>query len=118
MISNIAISIFQIIIILVLAPLLSGIIKKIKAFFQIRKGASIFQPYYDLAKLLRKDSVVSENVSWIFHAARSYLSCVRANAGLIVPVFISDVPFSFAGDLIAVIYLFALCTILYRPCFA
>ncbi len=108
MISDIAISIFQIIFILALSPLLSGIIKKIKAFFQIRKGASIFQPYYDLAKLMRKDSVVSENVSWIFHAAPIISLAAVLTAGLIVPVFISDVPFSFAGDLIAVIYLFAL----------
>lgn len=108
MISQIIISFFQIIIIVVLAPLLSGIIKKIKAFFQIRKGASIFQPYYDIAKLLRKDSVVSENVSWIFHAAPVISIAAVLTAGLIVPVFISNMPFSFAGDLIAVVYLFAL----------
>lgn len=108
MISNIVISISQIIIILALAPLLSGIIKKIKAFFQIRKGASIFQPYYDIVKLLRKDSVVSENVSWIFHAAPMISFAAVLTAGLIVPVFIEELPFSFAGDLIAVVYLFAL----------
>ena len=108
MISKIVISISQIIIILALAPLLSGIIKKIKAFFQIRKGASIFQPYYDIAKLLRKDSVVSENVSWIFHAAPMISFAAVLTAGLIVPVFIEELPFSFAGDLILVVYLFAL----------
>lgn len=108
MISQIIISFFQIIFILALAPLISGIIKKIKAFFQIRKGPSIFQPYYDIAKLLRKDSVVSENVSWIFHAAPVISFAAVLTAGLIVPVFISELPFSFAGDLIAVVYLFAL----------
>jgi formate hydrogenlyase subunit 4 len=108
MLSQIFISITQIMIIVALAPLLSGIIKKIKAFFQIRKGASIFQPYYDIAKLLRKDSVVSENVSWIFHAAPVISFAALLTAGLIVPVFISELPFSFAGDLIAVVYLFAL----------
>lgn len=108
MISQIIISFFQIIIIVALAPLLSGIIKKIKAFFQIRKGPSIFQPYYDIAKLLRKDSVVSKNVSWIFHAAPVISFAAVLTAGLIVPVFISELPFSFAGDLIAVVYLFAL----------
>ena len=108
MLQQIAISFFQIIIIIALAPLLSGIIKKIKAFFQIRKGASIFQPYYDIAKLLRKDSVVSENVSWIFHAAPVISFAAVLTAGLIVPVFISNMPFSFSGDLIAVVYLFAL----------
>ncbi len=108
MLSQILISIIQIIVILALAPLLSGIIKKIKAFFQIRKGASVFQPYYDIAKLLHKDSVVSENVSWIFHAAPVISLASVLTAGLIVPVFISDMPFSFAGDLILVVYLFAL----------
>ncbi len=108
MFSQIVISISQIIIILVLALLLSGIIKKIKAFFQIRKGPSIFQSYYDIVKLLKKDSVVSENVSWIFHAAPVISFAAVLTAGLIVPVFISGLPFSFAGDLIAVVYLFAL----------
>ncbi len=108
MLAQFAIAIFQIVIILALAPLLSGIIKKVKAFFQIRKGPGIFQPYYDIAKLLRKDSVVSRNVSWLFHAAPviSFVSVLAA--GLFIPVFITDLPFSFAGDLIAVIYLFAL----------
>ncbi len=106
--NSIAIAIFQVIIILALAPLLSGIMKKVKAFFQIRKGASIFQPYYDLAKLLRKDSVVSENVSWIFHAAPVISFAAILTAGLLIPIYISDMPFGFAGDLIAVVYLLAL----------
>lgn len=108
MLNQIFIVIFQIIIILALAPLLSGIIKKIKAFFQIRKGPGIFQPYYDIAKLMRKDSVVSQNVSWIFHAAPliSFVSVLAA--GLLIPIYITIMPFGFAGDLIAVVYLFAL----------
>ncbi|MCE8422741.1 MAG: NADH-quinone oxidoreductase subunit H [Candidatus Methanoperedens sp.] len=108
MILQIDIVVIQIIVILALSPLLSGIIKKIKAFFQIRKGPSILQPYYDLAKLLRKDSVVSENVSWIFHAAPIISFAAVLTAGLIIPIFISDMPLGFAGDLIAVVYLFAL----------
>jgi formate hydrogenlyase subunit 4 len=108
MLTQFAIVIFQVIIILSLAPLLSGIIKKVKAFFQMRKGPSIFQPYYDIVKLLRKDSVVSENVSWIFHAAPIISFVAVLTAGLIIPVYISNMPFSFAGDFIAVVYLFAL----------
>ena len=108
MLTQFAVATFQVIIILALAPLLSGIIKKVKAFLQMRKGAGIFQPYYDIAKLLRKDSVVSENVSWIFHAAPIISFVAVLTAGLIIPVYISNMPFSFAGDLIAVVYLFAL----------
>lgn len=108
MLTQFAIVIFQVIIILALAPLLSGMIKKVKAFLQMRKGPGIFQPYYDIAKLLRKDSVVSGNVSWIFHAAPIISFVAVLTAGLIIPVYISNMPFSFAGDLIAVVYLFAL----------
>lgn len=100
--------VLQLIIIIALAPLLSGFIKKVKAFFQIRKGPSIFQPYYDIAKLLKKDSVVSGNVSWVFHAAPVISFAAILTAGLLVPIYISTLPFGFAGDFIAVVYLFAL----------
>jgi formate hydrogenlyase subunit 4 len=108
MMSIIVSSILQIIIILALSPLISGIIKKIKAFFQIRKGPSIFQPYYDISKLLRKDSVISQNVSWIFHAAPIISLVAVLTAGLLIPIYITQLPLGFAGDLIAVVYLFAL----------
>lgn len=108
MIGQIFIVILQIIIILAFAPLLSGMIKKIKAFFQLRKGPGIFQSYYDIAKLLRKDSVVSQNVSWIFHVAPVISFVAVLTAGLLIPIYITELPFGFAGDLIAVIYLFAL----------
>jgi formate hydrogenlyase subunit 4 len=108
MIPAIFFGIFQIIIILALSPLISGIIKKAKAFFQIRKGPGIFQPYYDIAKLFRKDSVVSQNVSWIFHAAPIISFSAVLTAGLLIPIYITRLPLGFAGDLIAVVYLFAL----------
>jgi formate hydrogenlyase subunit 4 len=108
MLTQLAIIIIQILLILALSPLLSGIIKKLKAIFQIRKGPSIFQPYFDLAKLLRKDSVVSKDVSWIFHAAPLVSFVAVLAAGLMVPIYITVMPFGFAGDLIAVVYLFAL----------
>ena len=100
--------IFQLFIIIALAPLLSGIMKKVKAFFQIRKGPGVLQPYYDILKLLQKDSVVSTNVSWIFHAAPVVSFVAVLAAGLLIPIYITQLSLGFAGDLIAVIYLFAL----------
>ncbi|NJD51839.1 MAG: formate hydrogenlyase [Candidatus Methanoperedens sp.] len=100
--------IIQLFIVIALAPLLSGIMKKVKAFFQIRKGPGILQPYYDLIKLLQKDSVVSTNVSWIFHAAPIISFVAVLAAGLLIPIYITQLSLGFAGDLIAVIYLFAL----------
>ena len=100
--------IFQIFFIIALAPLFSGIMKKVKSFFQIRKGPGILQPYYDLFKLIKKDSVVSNNVSWIFHAAPIISFVAVLAAGLLIPIYITQLPLGFAGDLIVVIYLFAL----------
>jgi formate hydrogenlyase subunit 4 len=105
---TIVIGVFQIFVIVALAPLLNGIIKKIKAFFQLRKGPGVLQSYYDIAKLLRKDSVVSQNVSWLFHAAPIISFAAVLAAGLLIPIFITELPLGFAGDLIAVVYLFAL----------
>lgn len=105
---TIVVGVFQIFVIIALAPLLNGIIKKIKAFFQLRKGPGVLQPYYDIAKLLRKDSVISQNVSWLFHAAPIISFAAVLAAGLLIPIFITELPLGFAGDLIAVVYLFAL----------
>lgn len=59
----------QMAVVLLLAPLLTGIVRKLKARLNRRKGASIFQPYRDLARLLRKEVVLAENASWLFRAA-------------------------------------------------
>ncbi len=57
-------------IILLLVPfLMAGVIKKTKAFWGGRKGASIFQPLYDFVKLIKKDFVISRTTSAIFKIA-------------------------------------------------
>ena len=52
-----------------LAPLLSGVTRKIRARLLRRQGPSVVQPYRDLLKLIRKEAVVAENASWLFRAA-------------------------------------------------
>lgn len=103
-----AIGAYQMALILLLAPLLTGIIKKTKAFFQTRKGPNIFQPYFDLYKYLQKESVVSEHTSWIFRVTPLiYLSSMLVVAAM-VPVVATHSLLAFTGDLILVVYLFAL----------
>ena len=53
---------------LALAPLLRGLIKKMKAALQMRQGPPLLQVYYDLAKLLRKEAVRSATSSWLYVA--------------------------------------------------
>ena len=56
----------QMLLVLLLAPLLTGFVRKIKARLLRRQGASMFQPYRDLLRLLRKEVVLAENASWLF----------------------------------------------------
>lgn len=59
-IQEIIIGLIQVLVILSLAPLLTGIIRKTKARTQKRIGASVLQPYYDILKMIQKNEVVSE----------------------------------------------------------
>jgi len=61
--------IVQILIVPIASPLGIGIVKKIKATLQNRRGAGVFQPYKDIWKLLNKDEVISADASWIFKFA-------------------------------------------------
>jgi len=101
---------FQAVVLLVLSPFLVGVIRKVKARLQCRRGASVFQPYFDLAKLFRKEPVVSTTTSWIFTATPYILFASTLAAGLLVPVFASQMPLNFAGNIIALVYLLALGT--------
>ena len=106
--SKIVLPILQLIVIVGLAPLVKGFINKIEARLQNRRGPSIFQPYYNLIKLLRKDAVVSETASWIFRATPYVTFISILIIALLVPVLSSAVPANFTGDVILIIYLFAL----------
>ena len=50
------------------APLVSGVISHVEGRLQGRRGPRILQPYYDLAKLFRKETVATKESSWVFLA--------------------------------------------------
>ena len=93
---------------LLLAPLVSGIIRNWKAKLQNRRGARIWQPYFDIIKLFRKDMVISEHASWIFNFAPYVVFITSLLAGLMVPMATRQAPLSLFGGLLAVIGLLAL----------
>lgn len=90
-----------------MAPLLQGVIKKTKARLQNRLGAPILQPYYDIVKYLQKDAVISDQASWLTRATPYLIFCVMLTAGLLVPTLWGQAPLGMAGDLIILVYLFA-----------
>jgi formate hydrogenlyase subunit 4 len=93
---------------ILLPPLLLGVIVKTKAAFAGRVGAPLLQPYYDLARLFRKGTVLSTTTTWVFLAGPVVGLATAALAVLLVPLAGSRGPLSFTGDLILLAYLFAL----------
>jgi formate hydrogenlyase subunit 4 len=98
----------QTLLLLVLAPLITGCSRNWKAKLQNRRGARIWQPYWDLYKFLQKDMVISEHASWVFHAAPYVLFISVLVAGLMVPMVCAQAPLSLFGGVLAVIGLLAL----------
>lgn len=93
---------------LLLAPLLSGLIRNWKAKLQNRRGPPIWQPYFDLAKFLRKDMVISEHASWVFCVTPYVLFLTALAAGLMVPLSSARAPMSLFGGALALVGLLAL----------
>ncbi len=104
----IAYLLIQAAVILLIAPLVNGIIVKIKALTQKRKGAPLFQLYYDLFKLVHKSSVVSETSSWIYKVTPYIVFSTSLAAAILVPVSTLIVPRSLPGDIIVLVSVLAL----------
>ncbi|MDE3100390.1 MAG: NADH-quinone oxidoreductase subunit H [Verrucomicrobiota bacterium] len=105
---NLPAFLLQTALLLLLSPLVTGCIRNWKAKLQNRRGPRVWQPYFDLAKCLRKDRVISEHASWIFSAAPCVLFFSSLLAGLMTPLVTTSPPLSLFGDALAVVGLLAL----------
>ena len=93
---------------LALSPLLTGLIRNWKAKLQNRRGPRVWQPYFDLAKFLRKDMVISEHASWVFSITPYVLFLTALSAGLMTPMVTALAPMSLLGGALALIGLLGL----------
>jgi formate hydrogenlyase subunit 4 len=83
------------------APWVSGVIAKVEARLQGRKGPRVLQPYYDLAKLFRKEALAPEGASWVFLAAPVAAMTCYLTVPLLIPVLTSyGLPFGYMGDIL------------------
>lgn len=102
--------IFQLTFIPIAAPLCVGFIRFIKARLQNRSGASPFQPYRDLLKLMHKDEIISNDASWIFHFTPYILCAVTIFVGFNTPLITTVFTHSGSGDFLVIVYSLALGT--------
>ena len=93
--------------VLLVAPLLTGFVRKMKSRLLRRRGASVLQPYRDLLRLMRKEVVLAENASWLFRVTPYIVFATTWVAASLVPTFATGLMFSWTADLIALIALLA-----------
>jgi len=95
----------QMLLVLLLSPLLTGFVRKVKARLLRKQGPPLLQPYRDLVRLMRKEVVLAENASWLFRVIPYIVFAGTWVAASLVPTFRSGLLFSWSADLIALVAL-------------
>jgi formate hydrogenlyase subunit 4 len=90
------------------APLLAGWVKRAKCHMQNRAAPSLFQPYRDIAKLLRKDLVIADNASWLFRATPYVVFGAMLLSAAAIPLVALGLPTGAIADVIVIVGFFAL----------
>jgi formate hydrogenlyase subunit 4 len=91
------------------APGVMGVIAKVEARLQGRRGPRVLQPYYDLAKLCRKEALAPSEASWFFLAAPFVAVAAYLTIPLLIPVLTTyGLPLGYMGDILGGGFLLAL----------
>jgi formate hydrogenlyase subunit 4 len=104
-IADIAVQGAQMLLVLLLAPVLTGFVRKVKARLLRRQGPPLLQPYRDLVRLMRKEVVLADSASWLFRVIPYLIFAATWVAASLVPTFRTGLMFSWSADLIAIIAL-------------
>jgi len=95
----------QMLLVLLLSPLLTGLVRTMKARLLRRQGPPVLQPYRDLFRLMRKEVVLAQSASWLFRVVPYIVFAGTWVAASLVPTFGEGLLFSWTADLIALIAL-------------
>lgn len=101
-------AVVQAIFLLLLTPLFTGISRQIRAKMHSRQGPGIIQDYRDITKLLKRQSVAPRDSGFIFRVMPYVLLGSMLLLAMALPVVTTTSLFSGAGDLIIILYIFAL----------
>jgi formate hydrogenlyase subunit 4 len=104
-VQDVLVQLAQLLLVLSVAPLLTGYLRRVKAHLLRRRGPPLLQPYRDLLKLIRKDVVLADNASWVFRVAPYLIFATTLVAAALVPTFATGLAISPAADLIAIVAL-------------
>ncbi len=104
----VALSLLHLALFLALAPLLPGVVNRVKSILAGRRGPPLTQLYSDLARLAQKSPVYSRTTTWVFRAGPVVSCAAVAAAGLLMAFGGAPALLSFGGDLFLFAYLLGL----------
>ncbi|MGH3621869.1 MAG: respiratory chain complex I subunit 1 family protein, partial [Sciscionella sp.] len=103
------IQVLQVLTVFVAAPGVSGFIAKVEARLQGRRGPRVLQPYYDLAKLFRKEALAPHGASWVFLTAPVAAMACYLTVPMLIPVLtVYSLPLGYMGDILGGAFVLAL----------
>ncbi len=105
---SLLIALLQALVLFAVAPLLSGIVRVARARLHNRRGPGVLQEYRDILKLLGRQSVGPDASGWVFRLTPYVMVGVMLTIATALPVVTVDSPLPVLGDLITLIYLFAI----------
>jgi len=107
------IQVLQVLTTLLAAPGLSGFIAKVEARLQGRRGPRVLQPYFDLAKMFRKEALAPEGATWVFLAAPVVAMACYLTVPMLIPVLSAyPLPLGYMGDILGGGFILALASFL------
>lgn len=106
--SLIACAVIQALVLLALAPLMSGMARVIRAKMHSRQGPGILQDYRDIFKLLKRQDVSPQYAGGVFRLMPYILIGTMLLVAMTLPIVTWFSPFGAGGDVITLLYLFAL----------
>ena len=98
----------QLLLLLAVAPLISGVVTKVKNNLRLRRGPGIFQPYFNLVKLFHKDECFSEHSSWLMKLTPYVVLGATLAAAALLPLLGNGALAQYAGDFILLIFVLSL----------
>ncbi|MEA5020636.1 MAG: NADH-quinone oxidoreductase subunit H [Gordonibacter sp.] len=106
--NEIVLAIIQPVLLVTAAPLFSGVSRVLRAKMHTRKGPSVFQDYYDIIKLFKREDVRTRDSGVPFRIMPVLFLATVLLLAMGMPMITRFCPIPALGDFIVVVYLLAL----------
>ena len=108
LLSQFLLALVQALLLLAVAPLFSGFLRVMRAKMHTRHGPGVLQDYYDIIKLMRRQNMQPPAAGFAFRSMPTVMIATLLGIAMALPVLTRATPIPGLGDLITVIYMFAI----------